>query len=304
MKGRIMRNLIKYIILAVIIILFLFLLIQLIRCKRAEKKGYERLESYNSITATLSYGAMTYVDRGAGETILSIHGIFGGYDQAFDTCKDLSKKYRILAPSRFGYLGSDILGDGTPKEQAKAYVELLDKLGIDKVYLLATSAGGTVAIRFALDYPERVKGLILYCSAMPFVKKPDKMMQYQGPPEFLCNNFGMWLISPFFKSVMGLPSDTIYSMLPVNERKKGIKIDASITNPDMARNYDDYAIETLQMPSLILQAKDDKMVNYGNVIKAVHRFPNCTLKVFEHGGHLMTGNEAEIKKALKAFMNK
>ena len=56
--------------------------------------------------------------------------------------------------------------------QTAAYVELLDKLGIDKVYLLATSAGGSVAIRFALDYPQRTKGLILYCSAMPPVEKP------------------------------------------------------------------------------------------------------------------------------------
>ena len=41
------------------------------------------------------------------------------------------------------------------KEEVQACVELLDKLGIDKVYLLATSAGGSIAIRFALDYPER-----------------------------------------------------------------------------------------------------------------------------------------------------
>lgn len=58
------------------------------------------------------------------------------------------------------------LMENTPAEQATAYVELLDKLGIDRVYLLATSAGGSVAIRFALDYPERTKGLILYCYAM------------------------------------------------------------------------------------------------------------------------------------------
>lgn len=51
---------------------------------------------------------MAYVDKGEGEVILSVHGIFGGYAQAYDTCKD-------------------------------------------KVYLLATSAGGSVAIRFALD---------------------------------------------------------------------------------------------------------------------------------------------------------
>lgn len=132
-------------------------------------------------TAALSYGEITYVDSGEGEVVLSVHGIFGGYDQAYDTCKDFCSDYRIIAPSRFGYLGSDVSGDGTPARQA-AYVELLDKLGIDKVYLLATSAGGSVAIRFALDYPQRTKGLILYCSAMPPVEKPEKYAEYAGPP--------------------------------------------------------------------------------------------------------------------------
>ena len=65
------------------------------------------LESVN-----LSYGKMSYVDTGEGEAILSVHGIFGGYDQAYDTCKDLSLDYRIIAPSRFGYLDSDIFGYG------------------------------------------------------------------------------------------------------------------------------------------------------------------------------------------------
>ena len=120
---------------------------------------------------------MSYVDSGSGEVILSIHGIFGGYDQAYDTCSDFSEKYRILAPSRFGYLGSDTMGSGTPKEQAKAYVELLDALGIPQVYVLATSAGGSVAIRLALDYPERIRGLILFCSAMPPAERPVKYIK-------------------------------------------------------------------------------------------------------------------------------
>ena len=95
------------------------------------------------------------MDEGKGEVILSIHGIFGGYDQAYETCRVFADKYRIIAPSRFGYLSSAIKGKGTPKEQAEAYLELLDAKGIDKVFLLATSAGGSVAFRFALDYPEK-----------------------------------------------------------------------------------------------------------------------------------------------------
>ena len=245
---------------------------------------------------------MSYVDTGEGETILSVHGIFGGYDQAYDTCKDFSSDYRIIPPSRFGYLGSDILGDGTPAEQATAYVELLDKLGIDKVYLLATSAGGSVAIRFALDYPERTKGLILYCSAMPFTEKPEKYSEYAGPPAFLCNDFTMFLISPLFDPIMGMEPSTIYSMLPVDDRKNGVVLDASVTNLDMARNYDDYRIEELQMPTLVFHAKDDKLASYTDTEKAVKRFPNCTFIPFESGGHLIVGHGEEIKEAVSKFI--
>ena len=255
-----------YIVGGVLLLLAAYLIVQGIRCSIAVKESKERLAAYGAETVQLSYGNMSYVDTGEGETILSVHGIFGGYDQAYDTCKDFSSDYRIIAPSRFGYLGSDILGDGTPAEQATAYVELLDKLGIDKVYLLATSAGGSVAIRFALDYPERTKGLILYCSAMPFTEKPEKYSEYAGPPAFLCNDFTMFLISPLFDPIMGM-----------------------------------YRIEDLQVPTLIFHAKDDKLASYTDTEKAIKRFPNCTFIPFENGGHLMTGHGEEIKEAISKF---
>lgn len=291
-----------YITSGILLLLTVYLIVQGIRCNIAVKESKERLVAYGAEIVNLSYGKMYYVDVGEGEAILSVHGIFGGYDQAYDTCKDLSFDYRIIAPSRFGYLGSDVLGDGTPSEQATAYVELLDKLGIDKVYLLATSAGGSVAIRFALDYPERTKGLILYCSAMPFAEKPENYSEYAGPPAFLCNDFTMFLISPLFEPIMGMELSTIYSMLPVNEKKDGVVIDASVTNLDMARNYDDYRIEDLQVPTLAFQAKDDKLINYSDTEKEVKRFPNCTFISFESGGHLMEGHGEEIKKAVSKFI--
>jgi pimeloyl-ACP methyl ester carboxylesterase len=295
------RRMWRYIIGGVLLLFAVYLIVQGIRCNIAVKESEERLAAYGAETVQLSYGNMSYVDRGEGKTILSVHGIFGGYDQAYDTCKDFSSDYRIIAPSRFGYLGSDISGDGTPAEQAAAYVELLDKLGIDKVYLLATSAGGSVAIRFALDYPERTKGLILYCSAMPYTEKPEKYPEYAGPPAFLCNDFAMYIISPLFEPIMGMEPSTINSMIPVDDRKEGAVLDASVTNPDMARNYEDYNIEDLQVPTLVFHAKDDKLASYADAEKAVRRFPDCTFISFESGGHLLEGHKEEIKENVLIF---
>ncbi len=292
------------ILMLIFLVLLIFLTVQGVRCALAVKKARVNLLSYGARTADLSYGKMSYLDKGSGESvILSVHGIFGGYDQGFETCRDFSSDYRIISPSRFGYLGSDVSGNGTPSEQAAAYCELLDKLQIQKVFVLATSAGGSVAIRFALDFPERCKGLILYCSGMPCVEKPEKMPGYSGPPPFLCNDFAIFLMSPLFKPIMGMEPSTIYSMLPVSERKKGAVLDASVTNGDMERNFESYNVESLKVPTLILHAKDDKLADYTKTEKAVPRFPSCTFVSFEDGGHLMAGHTEEVKKAVSDFIS-
>ncbi|MDO4488417.1 MAG: alpha/beta hydrolase, partial [Eubacteriales bacterium] len=210
--------------------------------------------------------------------------------------------YTILAPSRFGYFGSDILGNGTPKEQAKAYAELLDALNIQKAFVLSTSAGGSVAIRFALDYPERVKGLILYCSAMPPEKKPDKYINYAGPPKFMCNDYFMFLISPLFKSIMGMEPSLINGMLPISERRKGVVLDASVTNIDMLKNFDDYELERIEAPVLVLHAEDDRLADYDLAQESVKRIANCRFISFKTGGHLLMGHGDEVQNEVFTFV--
>ena len=134
------------------------------------------------------------------------------------------------------------------------------------------------------------------------VEKPEKYVEYAGPPAFLCNDYAMFLLSPIFEPIMGMEPSTIYSMLPVNDRKDGVILDASVTNLDMARNFGEYPIEDFQVPTLIFHAKDDKLASYADTERAVSRFPNCTFISFESGGHLLTGHGEEIKKAVSDFV--
>jgi len=289
------------IILSILGLLLAYFGVMGIKTAFAVPSSLERLNGYHKETMSLSYGDMTYVDEGEGDVVLSIHGIFGGYDQAYDSADRFRSTHRVIAPSRFGYLGSDKKGEGTPKEQAEAFVELLDKLNIDKVYLFAASAGGTPAIRFALDYPERVKGMILFSAAMPLVSKPDKVGDYAGPPEILLSDYGMTLISPLLEPIMGMEYETINTMLPVKERKEGIVLDSKITNLDMARHFEEYDIESLNVPLIVFQAEDDKLSSYEDIANAVKRFPNCTFVSFKDGGHLLKGHEKEIDSSLETF---
>ena len=279
----------------------LFFLIADAMCSRDVKKSLKRLEKYGHKEIVLSSGNLTYVDRGKGDVVLSIHGTYGGYDQGYDTAGHLTSTFRVISPSRFGYLGSDMPADSSPKEQAKVFAELLDSLEVEQVYLLAASAGGAVAIRFALDYPERTLGLILYSTAAPYIEKPKRFPKYTGLPAFICNNYGMYLTSLYFKPLMSMDREAIYSMLPISDRREGMLNDATVTSSDMARNFEDYPIEDLQMPVLIFQAKDDKVARYKQIAESVKRFQNCKFVVFEKGGHLLSGCGPEIDAAEKEF---
>ena len=88
----------KFILGIILSFLLIYILIQIFRCNIAVKNGKKQLSDYCPQKARLSYGDMSYVDRGSGTTVLSIHGIFGGYDQAYETCKDFDSVYRIIAP--------------------------------------------------------------------------------------------------------------------------------------------------------------------------------------------------------------
>ena len=301
--------------------------------KRALCEAGVRLAAYGAETAMLSYGRMTYVDRrpsdeasdgkglsderprnkrpgdgGSEEVVLSAHGLYGGYDQAFENVESFSSRYRIIAPSRFGYLGSSVKGEGTPREQAEAYAELLDRLEIERAFVLGASAGGTPAIRFALDFPERTKGLILYCSAAPWNERPARIPRLMGPPPIVNRDLPMWLAFPLYRRVYGMGADVVRGMLPLSRRKEGADLDARITNRDMAVRFEEYPIEELRVPVLLLHARDDRVAPFeapaGQVEGSLHRYPNLEKKIFETGGHFMAGHSEEIDAAVLNFIKR
>jgi len=261
-----------------------------------QKKSQDRFSQYKEISDSFdsSFGKMSYIDSGEGFPILSIHGICGGYDQAYDTLNGFYDECRVIAPSRFGYPGTDLPKDATIDMQVDAYIELLDHLNIEKTFVLATSAGSTSAIRFALTHPERTLGLVLYCSGYPNWEEPEKEVSYAGPPSAFCNDFMMFLISPLFKPIMGMDQSTLLSIMPMKERKDGIIFDGKITNTIMINDYKEYDLGKLQVPTLIVHSSDDKLASFDKVEYWASRIPNCTFIPLEDGGHLMSGHEGEI----------
>ncbi len=125
--------------------------------------------------AETAKGKIEYdLTEGAGPVILSVHAGLGGADQGRLIANWLADKgYRILSPSRPGYLGTPLESGGTIEEQADLLVALLDRLGIEKVALLSLSAGGPVAYVLAARHPERVWAMVAIASVSGYYFMPE-----------------------------------------------------------------------------------------------------------------------------------
>ncbi len=59
-------------------------------------------------------GTMEYAETGAGRPVLMLHGTGGGFDQGLAFSAPLTRAgFRVIAPSRFGYLRSDMPADAS-----------------------------------------------------------------------------------------------------------------------------------------------------------------------------------------------
>jgi pimeloyl-ACP methyl ester carboxylesterase len=288
----------KYIIVLLIIIGGISMYISCTSYSKTINESYQKLKSYNVKTFDTEFGIMSYVDEGSGETVIISHGIFGGFDQGYSNLYSIfGENYRKIAVSRFGYPGSALPDKPTPDKQAKVFLELIDELKIDKVFLIATSAGGTAGIKFALNYPDRVKGLILLSSAVPSIPRTKKELGMSGPPKFTLNDRLMLFFIRNFKGVFysmfgskNVPDEVFDIMLPVKPRKKGVIYDTEINNIDMAVNFNDYQVENLTVPILVINAKDDPMAKYEDTEYFLKRV-NAETLIYPDGGHLIIGHD-------------
>jgi len=75
----------------------------------------------------------------------------------------LARRHRVILVDRpgFGFSARKAGSGNTPEDQAAVLHKLLDRLGIDRGVFVGHSWGGTLALTFALNYPERVAGLVL-----------------------------------------------------------------------------------------------------------------------------------------------
>jgi pimeloyl-ACP methyl ester carboxylesterase len=97
--------------------------------------------------------------------IVLIHGASGNLQDLRVALGDrLAVNRRVVLVDRPGHGWSDRPGgvaDASPARQAALIAQALERIGLTRFVLLGHSLGGAIATAFALDYPDRLAGLVL-----------------------------------------------------------------------------------------------------------------------------------------------
>lgn len=113
-------------------------------------------------SVTIDGVSLSILEAGTGDPIIFVHGvvttsnIFPKYLNAY------SPDFRGIAVDLRGYGDSQKPDSGfTIKQFSKDLIALADKLEIEKPIWVGVSMGGMILQQLALDYPERVRALVL-----------------------------------------------------------------------------------------------------------------------------------------------
>jgi len=92
------------------------------------------------------------------------------------------------------------------------------------------------------------------------------------------------------------------TLVPVEPRKPGILNDERVTNTAMVEHHDEYVLETLTVPTLVIHAEDDPLASFEDVERLVDRIPGAEFLPYGTGGHLVFGHGDEIRRAVTEFV--
>ena len=269
-------------------------------------------------------GMIEYAEYGTGPPILAIHGAGGGFDQSLDLARHfLGAGYRVIAPSRFGYLRTPLPADASPTAQADAHACLLDALTVRRVVVIGGSMGAPSAMQFCLRHPDRCSALVLLFP-IAFAPRPANEPAPR-PSAFaklvmdttLKSDFVFWSASKLsrdtmMKTILATPPadfrnatpeeqervlEVLRNIEPISLRENGLRNDTTV-----ALSVPRYDLEHIAAPTLVISAKDDLFGTFARGRYTAEHISGARFVGYPTGGHLLVGHKSDVHSELAAFL--
>lgn len=197
----------------------------------------------------ISEEGFEYIERGEGEPIIVLHGLFGALSNFEDVFDHFSKKYKVLIPMLPIYT-LPILNTNV-KNIANYLHDFIKFKGFDKVNLLGNSLGGHVGLVYSVAHPEKVKTLTLTGSSGLYENAMGDSFPKRGNRDFIKQKVEVTFYDPKFATEELV--DECFGI--VNDKSKAIRI-ISIAKSAIRHNMAK-EIPSLNIPVCLIWGKND-----------------------------------------------
>jgi pimeloyl-ACP methyl ester carboxylesterase len=234
---------------------------------------------------------LAYDDDGRGDPLVCLHAVAHGAGDFEALRARMRGTQRVIALDWPGHGNS---GDDSEPPTADRYAALLarflDALGVERAVVLGNSIGGSAAIRFAAQNPERVGGLVLV--------DPGGLIRMDA-----LSRLAIGLMVRFFdagtRGARWYPAAfagyyrLVLPLAAAAEQRGRIVACAREMAPLLAEAWRGFAqpeadlrglVEDICCPVLFGWAKSDRTLPVARCREAIGRFPDARLELFP-GGH-------------------
>lgn len=251
-----------------------------------------------------------YHDLGEGTPILFLHGSGTGVTAAANwwlNLPQLSEHGRCIAIDSIGY-GQTIAAEDVEygiKEWVRHAVRVLDALGIEKTWIVGNSLGGWLAFQFALDYPERLLGIV---SMGTGGAKLTKALKGHSNPNL--SEEGIRETLELFVVNKDLVTDDLVKLRyqsalndTATDRLKEVVAARDRDRTEMPLDFERLA--KLDIPVLLIHGMQDHVIPVSRTWELLNTIPHADAHVFSQCGHWSQVERAdEFNEVVSSYISR
>jgi pimeloyl-ACP methyl ester carboxylesterase len=198
-----------------------------------------------------------------------------------------------------------------PEANVALLLGLMDTLGVQKAILVGNSAGGTLSMQFALQYPQRVQALILVDPAVYENGGPAWVRILGKTPQM--QHLGPLFVRSIQKSGLELVRTAWHDPSRITQATwDGYTLPLKADAWDQALWYFTMAshdtgllqhLQDFKLPILVITGEDDRIVPTANSVKLAGELPGASLVIIPEAGHVPHEEQpTAFMQAVKAFL--
>lgn len=250
-----------------------------------------------------------YKKEGNGPALIILHGLFGMLDNWQSIAHKLGDHFTVYLVDQRNHGRSPHSPEFHYQAMSDDLMELLNKEGLDNIYLLGHSMGGKTAMQFTINHPQRVEKLIVadisprkYSNNQQHLALIDAMLtaevQKAGSRAEVSEKLSEQIIPDHVRQFL------MKNLYWVEKGKLGWRLNLQVIRNNLHEVF--RSIETpkpLNTPSLFLKGEKSSYIRTADEHMIFRMFPKAVVKTIKDGSHwLHADNPDDFTREVISFL--